>query len=51
MSRVLGLYQTLLRRTLEHFFPDAALEPASDRSFIGVEESDGANRTPHSHGC
>jgi DNA integrity scanning protein DisA with diadenylate cyclase activity len=34
VSQVLGLYQTLLRRHLEHFFPDASLEPAGDRSFI-----------------
>jgi hypothetical protein len=37
MSRVVGLYQMLLRRALEHFFPDARLEPAGDRSFIRVE--------------
>lgn len=34
ISKVVGLYQTLLRRTLEHFFPDALLNAGSDRSFI-----------------
>jgi hypothetical protein len=34
MSRVVGLYQILLRRTLEHFFPEAVLETVGDRSFI-----------------
>ena len=35
ISKVVGLYQTFLRRSLEHFFPDATLdggrgsEPAS----------------------
>ena len=44
MSRAIGLYQTLLRRALEHFLPDATLEPGGDRSFIHFEErSDGAN--------
>jgi hypothetical protein len=38
MSRVVGLYQTLLRRNLEHFFPDATIEPAGDRSFIRVDD-------------
>src|SRR5512135_1455336 len=33
-SKVVGLYQTLLRRSLEHFFPDAVLEAEGDRSFI-----------------
>ena len=33
-SRVVGLYQMFLRRSLEHFFPDALLDLASDRSFI-----------------
>jgi hypothetical protein len=37
MSRVVGLYQTLLRRYLEHFFLEGVLEPAGDRSFIEVE--------------
>ena len=34
ISRVVGLYQTLLRRSLEHFFPDAILDAGGDRSFI-----------------
>jgi hypothetical protein len=34
MSKVIGLYQNLLRRNLEHFFPDILLEPAGDRSVI-----------------
>jgi hypothetical protein len=33
-SKVVGLYQMFLRRSLEHFFPDSALEVAGDRSFI-----------------
>lgn len=37
MSRAVGVYQMLLRRELEHFFPDALLEPAGDRSFIHPE--------------
>lgn len=39
VSRVVGLYQTLLRRTLEHFFPDATMEVAGDRSFIDWDGS------------
>jgi DNA integrity scanning protein DisA with diadenylate cyclase activity len=39
ISRVVGLYQTLLRRILEHFFPDAVLDIESDRSFINWEGS------------
>ncbi len=34
MSKAIGLYQMLLRRNLEHFFPDALLEAAGDRSII-----------------
>lgn len=34
MSKVIGLYQNLLRRNLEHFFPDILLEAAGDRSII-----------------
>jgi DNA integrity scanning protein DisA with diadenylate cyclase activity len=34
ISRVVGLYQTLLRRTLEQFFPEAILEFQGDRSII-----------------
>jgi hypothetical protein len=37
IAKVIGLYQTLLRRNLEHFFPDARLEPGGDRSFINLE--------------
>lgn len=33
-SKVVGLYQMFLRRSLEHFFPDAILDVAGDRSFI-----------------
>lgn len=38
-SRVVGLYQMLMRRSIEHFFPHAVLEPAGDRSFIDLEGS------------
>ena len=38
-SKVVGIYQMLLRRYLEHFFPDSRLEPASDRSFLFSEGS------------
>src|SRR5262249_56624942 len=34
ISRVVGLYQTFLRRSLEHFFPEAVLDVESDRSVI-----------------
>ncbi len=37
ISKVVGLYQTFLRRGLEHFFPDANLDVGSDRSFIHWE--------------
>jgi len=30
-SRIVGLYQTLLRRNLEHFFPDGLLEISEDQ--------------------
>jgi DNA integrity scanning protein DisA with diadenylate cyclase activity len=33
-SKVVGLYQTFLRRILEHFFPDGVLEAVGDRSVI-----------------
>ena len=33
-SKVVGLYQMFLRRSLEHFFPDAVLDVYGDRSFI-----------------
>lgn len=39
ISKLVGLYQTLLRRTLEHFFPDAVLESGGDHSAIGWDES------------
>ncbi len=38
-SRVVGLYQMLMRRYLEHFFPDAVFETAGDRSFIELEKA------------
>src|SRR5689334_22513485 len=31
ISRIVGVYQIVLRRTLEHFFPGAQLEMISDR--------------------
>ena len=34
MSKVVGLYQMFLRRSLEHFFPDGVLDVHGDRSFI-----------------
>jgi hypothetical protein len=36
-----GLYQSLLRRTLEHFFPDSLLETLGDRSVIDWDGSPG----------
>ena len=39
VSRVVGLYQTLLRRNLEHFFPDGALDALGDRSVIDYDGS------------
>jgi hypothetical protein len=39
ISRVVGVYQTLLRRTLERFFPDAVLDNQGDRSVIDWEGS------------
>ena len=39
ISRVVGLYQTLLRKTLEHFFPNAILEAQGDRSVIDWDGS------------
>jgi DNA integrity scanning protein DisA with diadenylate cyclase activity len=43
-----GLYVSLLRRYLEHFFPDATFEPASDRSVIWVDSaSQGVNHRIH----
>src|SRR5262245_58031937 len=34
VSKVVGLYQTFLRRVLEHFFPDGVLDAVGDRSVI-----------------
>jgi hypothetical protein len=34
VSKVVGLYQSVMRRTLEHFFPDSLLEIQGDRSII-----------------
>lgn len=42
VSKVVGLYQTFLRRSLEHFFPDAVLEPVGDRSFIDWDGESGS---------
>jgi DNA integrity scanning protein DisA with diadenylate cyclase activity len=39
ISRVVGLYQSLLRKTLEHFFPTAVLMVESDRSVIDWDGS------------
>jgi hypothetical protein len=39
ISRVVGVYQMVLRRTLEHFFPDAQLEVQGDRSIIDWDGS------------
>ncbi len=39
ISRVVGLYQSLLRKTLEHFFPNAILEVEGDRSVIDWDGS------------
>ncbi len=39
ISRIVGVYQMVLRRTLEHFFPDAQLEARGDRSIIDWEGS------------
>jgi DNA integrity scanning protein DisA with diadenylate cyclase activity len=39
MSKLVGLYQTFLRRILEHFFPDATLEAGGDRSVINWDGS------------
>jgi hypothetical protein len=33
-SKVVGVFQMYLRRSLEHFFPDGVLDVAGDRSFI-----------------
>ena len=39
ISRIVGVYQIVLRRTLEHFFPDAQLEILGDRSIIDWDGS------------
>ncbi len=39
ISRIVGVYQMVLRRTLEHFFPDAMLDVAGDRSIIDWDGS------------
>ncbi len=44
ISRVVGLYQTFLRRIFEHFFPEAVLDIESDRSIINW---DGSPREAH----
>src|SRR3954471_20170178 len=46
ISRVVGLYQTLLRRSLERFFPDAVLDNQGDRSVIDWE---GSTRSGYYH--
>src|SRR3954466_8997032 len=47
VSKVVGLYQMFLRRSLEHFFPDALLDVADDRSFIGWDGAAGRNYALH----
>ena len=39
ISRIVGVYHMVLRRTLEHFFPDAVLDVAGDRSIIDWDGS------------
>jgi len=39
ISRVVGVYQMVLRRTIEHFFPDAQLDFLGDRSIIDWDGS------------
>ena len=39
ISRIVGVYQIVLRRTLEHFFPGAQLEILGDRSIIDWDGS------------
>jgi DisA bacterial checkpoint controller nucleotide-binding len=39
ISRIVGVYQLVLRRTLEHFFPDAQLQVLGDRSIIDWDGS------------
>jgi DNA integrity scanning protein DisA with diadenylate cyclase activity len=44
VSKMVGLYQMFLRRSLEHFFPDALLEVIGDRSFIDWDQGSYAQR-------
>ena len=37
LSKLIGFYQALLRRHVEHFFPDAVLDTGGDRSVIHAE--------------
>ncbi len=46
ISKVVGLYQMVMRYTLEHFFPDSVLEIQGDRSLIDWEE---VSREPFYH--
>ena len=39
ISRIVGVYQIVLRRTLEHFFPGAQFEVLGDRSIIDWDGS------------
>jgi len=39
ISRIVGVYQIVLRRALEHFFPDGQLDMAGDRSVIDWDGS------------
>jgi hypothetical protein len=39
ISRIVGAYQIVLRRALEHFFPDGQLDVAGDRSIIDWDGS------------
>lgn len=43
MSRLIGLYQVLMRRNVAHFFPEAELNPAGDRSTIRLTGRRSAN--------
>src|SRR6266436_5514761 len=39
ISKLVGLYQMFLRRSLEHFFPDGVLDAVSDRSYINWDRA------------
>jgi hypothetical protein len=41
LSKAIGLYQALLRRYIEHFFPDAVLDSGGDRSIIHWDDLEG----------